>query len=91
MRLLLLLLIAAQTLADPHRPRALEDPHMADPHLQRARRSAEQPEAPKEQIGTEDEAFWRSKGDAELKKALEMTPNTGVAKNIIIFIGKLSY
>jgi len=41
----------------------------------------------KEQIGTEDEAFWRSKGDAELKKALEMTPNTGVAKNIIIFIG----
>ena len=85
---LLLLLLAAQALADPHVPRAFDDPHMEDPHLQRARRAAEQPEVPKEQIGEEDEAFWRAKGDAELAKALKMTPNTGVAKNIIIFIGR---
>lgn len=75
MRFLLLLLAAHHTLADPHHPRT--------------RRSADdQPKTPKEQIGEEDEAFWRSKGDAELAKALSMTPNTGVAKNIIIFIGK---
>ena len=42
---------------------------------------------PKEQIGDEDEEFWKSKAEAELEKALSMTPNTGVAKNIIIFIG----
>ena len=76
MRFLLLLLAAHHTLADPHHPRT--------------RRSADDQPAkvPKEQIGEEDEAFWRSKGDAELAKALSMTPNTGVAKNIIIFIGK---
>ena len=85
---LLLLLLAAQALADPHFPRAFDDPHMEDPHLQRARRAAEQPEVPMEQIGEEDEAFWRAKGDVELEKALKMTPNTGVAKNIIIFIGR---
>ena len=86
---LLLLLLAAQALADPHFPRAFDDPHMEDLHLQRARRAAEQPEKhPKEQIGDEDEDFWRAKGDAELEKALKMTPNTGVAKNIIIFIGR---
>ena len=85
---LLLQLLASQALADPHFPRVFDDPHLEDPHLQRARREAEQSEGPKEQIGEEDEAFWRSKGDAELEKALKMTPNTGVAKNIIIFIGR---
>ena len=87
---LILLLLAAQTLADPHFPRAFDDLHMEEPHFQRARRAADQPEKhPKEQIGDEDEAFWRSKGDAELEKALKaMKPNTGVAKNIIIFIGR---
>jgi len=76
MRLLLLVLLAVHTLADPHQ-------------LQRARRSTVQPGAPqpKEQIGDEDEEFWKSKADAELEKALSMEPNTGVAKNIIIFIG----
>ena len=82
---MLLLLVATQALADPHFPRAFDDPHMEEPHLQRA----EQPEVPKEQIGEEDEAFWRAKGDAELEKALKaLSPNTGVAKNIIIFIGR---
>ena len=91
---LILLVLAAQALADPHFPRAFDDlhnVHMAEPHLQRARRATEQAEKhPKEQIGEEDEAFWIAKGDAELAKALKaMTPNTGVAKNIIIFIGRM--
>jgi len=76
MRLLPLVLLAVHTIADPHQ-------------LQRARRSTDQPGAPqpKEQIGDEDEEFWKSKAEAELEKALSMEPNTGVAKNIIIFIG----
>ena len=78
---LLLLILAAHTLADPHLG-----------HHPRAPRSVEQPGVPKEQLGEEDEAFWKAKGDAELEKALRlMTPNTGVAKNIIIFIGEEVY
>ena len=80
---LLLLILAAHTLADPH---------LGNGHHPRAPRSVEQPEVPKEQLGEEDEAFWKAKGDAELEKALRlMTPNTGVAKNIIIFIGEEVY
>lgn len=43
--------------------------------------------APAPSIEGEDEAFWEQKGMEELEAALAMRPNTGVAKNIIIFIG----
>ena len=42
-------------------------------------------------IEGEDEAFWTKKGEEELAAALATAKhNTGVAKNIILFIGSLS-
>ena len=41
-------------------------------------------------IEGEDEDFWTKKGEEELAAALALTPNTGVAKNVILFIGSLS-
>jgi hypothetical protein len=38
----------------------------------------------------EDDDFWNKKGEEELAAALAITPNTGVAKNIILFIGGFS-
>jgi hypothetical protein len=38
----------------------------------------------------EDGDFWTKKGEEELAAALAITPNTGVAKNIILFIGGFS-
>jgi len=36
---------------------------------------------------SEDRNFWIKQGEDELETALNLTPNTGVAKNIILFIG----
>merc|ERR1719244_1737359 len=38
-------------------------------------------------LALEDKNFWLEKGDKELDEALSLTPNTNIAKNIIIFIG----
>jgi len=41
----------------------------------------------KEPIGGEDADYWVRQGEKELEEALNLTPNTKVAKNIILFIG----
>ena len=35
----------------------------------------------------ENAEFWLAKGDAELEAALSLTPNTNLARNLIIMIG----
>jgi len=40
-----------------------------------------------DEIANEDVEFWLEKGNAEIQEALSLTPNTNIAKNIIIMIG----
>ena len=38
-------------------------------------------------VEKENAEFWLARGDAELESALSLTPNTNLARNIIIMIG----